>query len=89
MKVRKLPEQEERVETGITQFDNDWPGIFIRGDMAMVFAIHIEDVLLVLEDKGIVPDSVLDAVRRTDLANWAKLLKSCNEKQINQEENDG
>lgn len=30
--IRKLPEQTERVETGPIQFENDWPGYFMRGD---------------------------------------------------------
>ncbi len=30
--VRLLPAVEQRVETGVVQFGDDWPGIFIRGD---------------------------------------------------------
>ena len=41
MEVRKLPEQEERVETGAVQFGEDWPGIFIRGDNAISYAMYL------------------------------------------------
>lgn len=32
MDIRRLEEQEERVETGPIQFGDDWPGFFLRGD---------------------------------------------------------
>ncbi len=37
MSIRKLPGQEERVETGPVQFGEDWPGLFIRGDTCFHF----------------------------------------------------
>jgi len=30
--VRLLPKQEPRIETGVTQFGDDWQGLFLRGD---------------------------------------------------------
>lgn len=30
--IRKLPEMDNRVETGAVRFGDDWPGLFIRGD---------------------------------------------------------
>lgn len=42
--IRKLPAQAERVETGPTQFGEDWPGVFIRGDHAAYFATALEQV---------------------------------------------
>lgn len=35
--ILKLPEQPERVETGIIQFGDDWPGHFMRGKHALIF----------------------------------------------------
>ena len=32
----------ERVETGSLQINDDWPGIFIRGDNALGYAMHLE-----------------------------------------------
>ena len=34
-----------RAETGIMEFENDWPGIFIRGDNAAGYAISLQEVL--------------------------------------------
>ena len=34
-----------RVETGVIQFEGDWPGIFIRGDEALGFAARLTAVL--------------------------------------------
>lgn len=35
----------ERVETGPVQFNDDWPGVFIRGDNAGPAAMHLKMVL--------------------------------------------
>ena len=35
MIIRVLPEQPERVETGVTRFGGEWPGVFLRGDYAI------------------------------------------------------
>jgi hypothetical protein len=46
MDVRMLPDMMERVETGAVQFgEQDWPGVFIRGDNAFHFAIHLRNIL--------------------------------------------
>lgn len=34
-----------RVETGAVQFGNDWPGLFIRGDQAMLLARNLRKIL--------------------------------------------
>lgn len=34
-----------RVETGVMQFEGDWPGIFIRGDEAVGFAACLIELL--------------------------------------------
>lgn len=31
-----------RVETGVVQFGDDWPGIFIRGDNALEYSFAID-----------------------------------------------
>jgi hypothetical protein len=38
---RALPEQVPRVETGAVRFGDDWPGVFIRGDNALAYAIYL------------------------------------------------
>ena len=32
-----------RLETGVVQFDDDWPGVFIRGDSAFGLLMMLED----------------------------------------------
>ena len=34
-----------RPETGVMQFGDDWPGLFIRGDDAAYYAIHLQIVI--------------------------------------------
>jgi hypothetical protein len=38
-------EQKQRVETGKVQIGEDWPGVFIRGDNAMHYAITLRGFL--------------------------------------------
>ena len=39
----------ERAETGILQFGDDWPGVFIRGDDAHGWANNPEVALILLD----------------------------------------
>ncbi len=34
-----------RIETGVIKFDDDWPGVFIRGDDAFAFAMALEGLV--------------------------------------------
>jgi hypothetical protein len=45
MTIRQLPQQDERVETGPVQFGDDWPGVFIRGDNAGYYAMHLKTLI--------------------------------------------
>lgn len=45
-KIRKIDiNLDERVETGPTQFGDDWPGLFIRGDNAAYYAMMLRQHL--------------------------------------------
>ena len=33
------------METGIVQFGNDWPGVFIRGDNAFSYKQHLDVII--------------------------------------------
>ena len=37
--------EQQRAETGILEFEGDWPGVFIRGDNAAGFAMSLQMVL--------------------------------------------
>lgn len=50
-----VPAQEERVETGVVRFGDDWPGYFMRGDNAMGFAITLKQYLDIQEKRMSAP----------------------------------
>lgn len=43
---------EGRLETGVVQVDDDWPGVFIRGDNAFAYRGAIDRVLMELSTLG-------------------------------------
>lgn len=44
--ITKLPALDSgRPETGPMQFGDDWPGVFIRGDNALFFALAVRRVV--------------------------------------------
>jgi len=62
MNVRKLPDQEPRVESGAVQFGDDWRGLFLRGDDAVFFSIQLDVVLCMLPDPEKEKDVPLDVI---------------------------
>lgn len=65
-----MPEQ-SRPETGTMQFGNDWPGIFIRGDSAVGFALSLQSALAENLDPNI------RAITAAPAKGLVKLLFSC------------
>jgi len=61
-----------RAETGVMQFEDDWPGIFIRGDDALAFSQVCK--ALIAEYKA--GDSMPAAISR--LNSLERLLAKCN-----------
>lgn len=54
-----------RPETGVMQFGDDWPGVFIRGDHAFYFAISLKQVIEQLPDDAWLQRSVLSRLADT------------------------
>lgn len=50
MKPRRLREADPRIETGVVQFGQDWPGVFIRGDNAYGMRVSLERVIDFVQD---------------------------------------
>jgi len=73
--ARQFDEQSPRVETGAVQFGDDWPGIFIRGDNAFHFAVHLNDLLKKAELKT--PKNVEDFVNIAVCKGLASTLMEC------------
>lgn len=66
-----------RVETGPTQFNKDWPGVFIRGDNAMYYSMILEEYLIQHSNPK---DQEVSYIRLNELKELIKLLNSCIEK---------
>lgn len=61
---------DRRVESGPLQFDDDWPGVFIRGDDALGYAMLLDRAVEVLNEKGECIDAAV-------VGGFSRLLKSC------------
>jgi hypothetical protein len=73
--IQKLPAFPEgrRAETGPMQFGDDWPGIFIRGDLAVAYAIALRSVTTHAKR-----DRQIDWLSLGILEDLAELMESCN-----------
>lgn len=60
-----------RPETGLIQFGDDWPGIFMRGDNAASAAILLSEALSKVQRTG-----ALNAIELSQLHGLARSLKS-------------
>lgn len=63
-----------RIETGVVQFNDDWPGVFIRGDNAMHFATRLKQLIAMVEKPG---TQTLDMFTLISAKNLVDLLESC------------
>jgi len=69
--------QECRVETGKMQFEDDWPGVFIRGDDALGYAAIIHSLMANGPPRNLSDEKLHDW---TALLELAELLESCRHK---------
>jgi len=56
----EIPNLDGRVETGPVQFNDDWPGVFIRGDQCAYFALNLKDALITLTELHKKNDSLMN-----------------------------
>ena len=77
-----------RIEDGPTQFGDDWPGVFLRGDTAVPFGGYLDIALKALEKEH--PIDALGTANEDETAllmsmmvlrGHVDLLKSCDEHQ--------
>lgn len=69
-------DSEERVETCAVQFNDDWPGLFVRGDDCLVLVCILEELLDTARpcDKQLVKDlyhCAREAIGQGEDINWA------------------
>ena len=69
--LRELPSQTPRIETGPVLFDGDWIGIFIRGDIAMAYA---------MENEHAIETTKSEAMVEMHLRSLMNVLRSCDER---------
>lgn len=62
-----LPDGMRRMESGPVQFGDDWPGVFLRGDNAMAYAMYLRNVAEVIECND--PGHAFDALQLRWLAD--------------------
>ena len=70
--MRHLPEQHKRIETGVTQFGDDWPGVFIRGDCAFGYAMYLRNFL----------NNEDDLISKAGIDGLLKLLESSDQRSL-------
>ena len=67
----QMPADHPRVESGVVQFGDDWPGVFIRGDNALFFAIALDTAL---RRSNL---SAVDSVTAAQLVGLRDELRAC------------
>lgn len=72
-KTRTLPSLDVRIETGNLKFENDWTGLFIRGDEAFALSMDLESILNKLDDDN------LNIYEKSSLKYIINLMKNTNE----------
>lgn len=70
MEVLRIHRDGPRVETGPVQFGNDWPGVFIRGDEAMYYAMMLRIAIACIGDTGA-------GGVKSNLESLERVLQSC------------
>jgi hypothetical protein len=63
----------QRVETGALQINDDWPGIYIRGDNALFYAMQLSRML----DQVQKLDEIIDIIGVSSLKGLVDTLRSC------------
>lgn len=76
VEVRRLRGADTRVETGVTQFGYDWPGVFIRGDSAFGYSYALKHILQQLEKHRTTPTDVSDVLYVGVVKELIELLTS-------------
>jgi hypothetical protein len=67
--IQKMPQLKGRPETGPMQFGDDWPGVFIRGDIALFDACAVMAAVERLSEA--------DWLLKAQLIGLAKTLRCC------------
>ena len=66
-----MPDGIQRVETGVIQFGDDWPGVYVRGDNALHMALLMRTAAQALRV------SINDEISAAQLESYAEMVASC------------
>ena len=69
-----MSEESTRIESGPVQFGDDWPGLFLRGDMTFAHKVQLASVIALLEEKQ---GRLLGEFQLAALKNLLSDLDSC------------
>ncbi len=71
-RIAIFPDIKDRVQTGVIQFGDDWPGVFLRGGDAAPHGFYLDSLLNCIE-RGETPDPIAIGLMR----GLSKTLCSC------------
>lgn len=63
--------RDNRVETGVVRFNDDWPGVFIRGDNAFAYAQYLKVLLAIHRE------SETQTLAAGEIEGLVETLESC------------
>ncbi len=63
----------QRVESGALQINSDWPGVFVRGDNALFYAMQLSRMIAQLESTT----QTTDIIAVSSLKGLVDTLRSC------------
>lgn len=61
-----------RIESGVVQFGDDWPGVFFRGDTAFAYASQLQEAL-----EGLIVGQGPNPITLAMLRNLMAELQAC------------
>ena len=73
----ELPRGMQRVESGPVQFNEDWPGVFIRGDHCLHYQFELSKLIEELEVKARESKDLANLIQLTTLTSLRDMLASC------------
>lgn len=81
--------QPARVETGVVQFGDDWPGIFLRGDHALAFAMELRQLRDEVIVRAIGYGIDISPLTVVNINRLIKTLERCNLHPPTEDDNNG
>jgi len=60
--VRRFAAESKKVESGPIVFGDDWPGLFLRGNICHLYATSLREIILDKPDIGLITKRVLEGL---------------------------